>query len=64
MTGSTVYGVFTEETFGALSANLFAVGRDSTAITVVRYGRIGREADVPVRQFERTARTAVALLVP
>lgn len=54
-----VFGVFVEDDFGALSANLFAVGRDGTAVTAVRYGRIGREADVPVRAFERTARRAV-----
>ena len=62
--GVAVYGVFIEDDFGALSANLFAVGRDATDLTVVRYGRIGREADVPVRAFERTARRAVALLAP
>jgi hypothetical protein len=62
--GVAVYGVFVEEDFGALSANLFAVGRDRTDVAVVRYGRIGREADVPVRAFERTARRAVAHLVP
>ena len=62
--GVAVYGVFTEEDFGALSANLFAVGRDATKVAVVRYGRIGRESEVPVRAFERTARRAVAHLVP
>jgi len=61
--GVAVYGVFTEDDFGALSANLFAVGRDGTEVTVVRYGRIGRESVAPVRAFERTAKRAVELLV-
>jgi hypothetical protein len=61
--GVAVYGVFTEHE-GSLSANLFAVGRDSIDVAVVRYGRIGRESDVPVHQFQRTARRSVTLLVP
>lgn len=60
--GVRVYGIFIEEDFGALSANVLTVGRDGTHVAVVRYGRIGREQDVPVRAVERTARTAVRLL--
>ncbi|MFJ8825116.1 hypothetical protein ACIREE_25465 [Streptomyces sp. NPDC102467] len=60
--GAYVYGVHTESTGGASDINLFSVGRDGTAVTVVQWGQLGGYEGAPVASFKKTTATAVRKL--
>ncbi|MEV1026225.1 hypothetical protein [Streptomyces sp. NPDC050264] len=60
--GAYVYGVHTESTWGASDINLFSVGRDGTAVTVVQWGQMGGYDGAPVAGFKKTTATAVRKL--
>ena len=56
--GVSSSGVFTYPPQADPSATLFAVGRDGTTVTIVRFGQIGTSADADVDDFLRSARLA------
>ncbi|MEB3964377.1 hypothetical protein OKJ48_29695 [Streptomyces kunmingensis] len=60
--GAHVYGVHTEATWGATDINLFSVGRDGTAVTIVKWGQMGGYDSAPVAAFKKTTATAVRKL--
>ncbi|MEU1039468.1 hypothetical protein ACFYP4_16195 [Streptomyces sp. NPDC005551] len=57
--GAHVYGVHTETSWGASDISLFSVGRDGTAVTVVRWGQMGTFQHAKVAGFKATTVTAV-----
>ncbi|MET9561565.1 hypothetical protein [Streptomyces tauricus] len=57
--GAHVYGVHTSSSWGATDINLYAVGRDGRAVTVVKWGQLGDFSDAPVKAFKKTTTTAV-----
>ncbi|MGC5567212.1 hypothetical protein ACPYPG_30810 [Streptomyces sp. FR-108] len=57
--GAHVYGVHTNTSWGATDINLYAVGRDGRAVTVVKWGQMGDFSDAPVKAFKKTTTTAV-----
>ncbi len=57
--GAHVYGVHTDTSWGATDINLFSVGRDGRAVTVVKWGQMGDFSDAPVQAFKKTTTTAV-----
>ncbi|MFE1795594.1 hypothetical protein ACFW9L_05450 [Streptomyces sp. NPDC059517] len=57
--GAHVYGVHTETSWGATDINLYSVGRDGRAVTVVKWGQMGDFSDAPVKAFKKTTTTAV-----
>ncbi|MFS8204627.1 hypothetical protein ACLVWQ_38875 [Streptomyces sp. CWNU-52B] len=57
--GAHVYGVHTSTSWGATDINLYSVGRDGRAVTVVKWGQMGDFSDAPVEAFEQTTVTAV-----
>ncbi|MFJ2256979.1 hypothetical protein ACIOKD_01340 [Streptomyces sp. NPDC087844] len=57
--GAHVYGVHTDTSWGATDINLYSVGRDGRAVTVVKWGQMGDFSDAPVKAFKKTTTTAV-----
>ncbi|MFL1899608.1 hypothetical protein ACJWDR_10965 [Streptomyces tauricus] len=57
--GAHVYGVHTSSSWGATDINLYAVGRDGRAVTVVKWGQMGDFSDAPVKAFKKTTTAAV-----
>ncbi|MFD6290119.1 hypothetical protein [Streptomyces sp. NPDC060205] len=57
--GAHVYGVHTNTSWGATDINLYSVGRDGRAVTVVKWGQMGDFSDAPVKAFKKTTTTAV-----
>ncbi|MEW2572420.1 hypothetical protein [Streptomyces sp. NPDC047070] len=57
--GAHVYGMHTNTSWGATDINLYSVGRDGRAVTVVKWGQMGDFSDAPVKAFKKTTTTAV-----
>jgi hypothetical protein len=57
--GADVYGIHTASAQGSSDINLFSVGRDGAAVTIVRWGRMGTFKDAQVADFKTTTVTAV-----
>ncbi|MFD3374817.1 MULTISPECIES: hypothetical protein [unclassified Streptomyces] len=57
--GAHAYGLHTETSWGATDINLYSVGRDGRAVTLVRWGQMGDFSDAPVKAFKKTTTTAV-----
>jgi len=57
--GAHAYGVHTNTSWGATDINLYSVGRDGRAVTVVKWGQMGDFSDAPVKAFKKTTTTAV-----
>ncbi|BCL26765.1 hypothetical protein ACFFS2_00300 [Streptomyces aurantiacus] len=57
--GAHAYGVHTDTSWGATDINLYSVGRDGRAVTVVKWGQMGDFSDAPVQAFKKTTTTAV-----
>ncbi|MDQ0948735.1 monoamine oxidase [Streptomyces phaeochromogenes] len=57
--GAHAYGLHTETSWGATDINLYSVGRDGKAVTLVRWGQMGDFSDAPVKAFKKTTTTAV-----
>ncbi|MBQ0852558.1 hypothetical protein J8N05_30805 [Streptomyces sp. BH-SS-21] len=57
--GAHVYGMHTNTSWGATDINLYSVGRDGRAVTVVKWGQMGDFSDAPVKAFRKTTTTAV-----
>ncbi|MET7439328.1 hypothetical protein ACWERY_07165 [Streptomyces sp. NPDC004082] len=57
--GAHVYGVHTETSWGASDISLFSVGRDGTAVTIVKWAQLGSFENAPVTDFKATTVTAV-----
>ncbi|MDQ1025219.1 hypothetical protein QF035_002801 [Streptomyces umbrinus] len=60
--GAHAYGLHTETSWGATDINLYSVGRDGRAVTLVRWGQMGDFSDAPVKAFKKTTTTAVSKL--
>jgi hypothetical protein len=60
--GAHAYGLHTETSWGATDINLYSVGRDGRAVTLVRWGQMGDFSDAPVKAFKKTTTTAVIKL--
>ncbi|MEU9880433.1 hypothetical protein [Streptomyces phaeochromogenes] len=57
--GAHAYGLHTETSWGATDINLYSVGRDGRAVTLVRWAQMGDFSDAPVKAFKKTTTTAV-----
>ncbi|WP_405570556.1 hypothetical protein OG418_38085 [Streptomyces phaeochromogenes] len=57
--GAHAYGLHTETSWGATDINLYSVGRDGRAVTLVRWAQMSDFSDAPVKAFKKTTTTAV-----
>ncbi|MEK8174810.1 hypothetical protein NKH77_54440 [Streptomyces sp. M19] len=57
--GAEVYGVYTEQPWGAADINLFSVGRDGAVVTFVNWGQMGDFRNAQVADFKNTTVSAV-----
>ncbi|QQM40020.1 hypothetical protein [Streptomyces liliifuscus] len=57
--GAHAYGLHTETSWGATDINLYSVGRDGRAVTLVHWGQMGDFSDAPVKAFKKTTTAAV-----
>ncbi|WP_175435290.1 hypothetical protein [Streptomyces hawaiiensis] len=57
--GADVYGIHTVSAWGSSDIGLFSVGRDGTAVTVVRWAQMGTFQHAQVADFKATTVTAV-----
>jgi len=57
--GAHAYGLHTETSWGDTDINLYSVGRDGRAVTLVRWAQMGDFSDAPVKAFKKTTTTAV-----
>ncbi|MCH0539008.1 hypothetical protein I3F58_05440 [Streptomyces sp. MUM 203J] len=57
--GAHVYGVHTEQPYGALDVALIGIGRDGRTVTFVDWGQMGYLKDLPVEAFKKTMAKAV-----